>query len=220
MNKFSYTDLEKRFNKMTLRERLIMLAAVVLCSVFISYYWVIEPALLNQKRIESQIKKVVQQQELLNKDIVTTTKRLKEDPFESIVKKIAFTEVRLEELNAQLEDKLLKFIHAQKMPIALTKVLSRTPGVKITGLTSLPVKVFHTSQAEGENAPPILFYQHSLEITLQGNYSSIYQYFVNVETLQDKFYWQSMDYRVSEYPLAEVTIQIYTLSDQQDLVSG
>jgi hypothetical protein len=41
-----------------------------------------------------------------------------------------------------------------------------------------------------------------------------------MENLSEKFYWYSMDYKVSSYPLAEATIQIYTLSDQQDLVSG
>jgi len=220
MSNLSYAELEKRFNKMSLRERLILFSAVVLCSLFISYFWIIEPALLNQNKIKAQITKSVQQENLINKEIAAANKRLQEDPLEEIVKKIAFTEATLDKLNGQLEDKLLKFIHAQKMPIALTKVLSRTPGVKIIGLTSLPVKVFHTSKGGGENAPDILFYQHSLQITLQGNYNAIYQYLVNVEKLQDKFYWHSIDYKVSDYPLSDVTIQIYTLSDQQDLVSG
>ncbi|MCP5077110.1 MAG: MSHA biogenesis protein MshJ, partial [Psychromonas sp.] len=52
------------------------------------------------------------------------------------------------------------------------------------------------------------------------DYNAIYQYLLNVESLQEKFYWYSLDYQVSNYPLAEVTIQIYTLSDQRDLVSG
>jgi len=220
MSKLNYAEVEKRFNNMTLRERLIMFAAVVLCSIFICYFWIIEPALVHQDKIKIQVQKTIQQENLINKEIRTVNKRLQEDPLKEIVKKIAFTEATLEKLNVQLDEKLLKFIHAQKMPIALTKVLSRTPGVKITGLTSLPVKVFHTSQGGSEDMPDILFYQHSLQITLQGNYNAIYQYFVNVEKLQDKFYWHSMDYKVSDYPLSEVIIEIYTLSDQQDLVSG
>jgi len=220
MSKFNYKEAEKRFYKMTLRERLIIFSAVISCSFFISYFWIIEPALLAQEKIEKRLQKGEQQERLLESEIALTSKRLEEDPLQAILKKIAFTETTLENLNTQLESKLLKFIHAQKMPIALTKVLSKTPGVKITGLTSLPIKVLHNSQGDVAEAPAIVFYQHSLQITLLGSYNAIYQYLLNVETLQDKFYWRSIDYQVSDYPLAEVTIEIYTLSDQRDLVSG
>ena len=65
-----------------------------------------------------------------------------------------------------------------------------------------------------------IFYKHTLEIQLMGDYNAIYQYFLNIETLPEKFYWSALTYQVTDYPLAQVIIQIYTLSDQQDLVSG
>lgn len=220
MSKLSYNELESAFNKMTLRERVIMFGALLLCTGVISYYWVIEPLMLQQQKVEKTLQKSYQQEKTLKKEIVNVNKRLQEDPLEEINNKIAFTASSLEKLNQELDKKLVKFIDAQKMPFALTKVLSKTPGLKITGIKSLPVKVFNMQQKTAEHMPQPLFYQHSLEITLQGSYNAIYQYLLNVETLQDKFYWYSLDYQVSEYPLAEVTLQIYTLSDQQDLVSG
>lgn len=220
MSKFSYTEVEKSFNKMTLRERLILFAAVLLCSAFISYFWILDPALLQQLKTEKSVQKSIQQENVLKNEVALISKRLQEDPVEEINKKIAFTKATLAQLDKQLNHKLVKFIHAQKMPIALTKVLGKTPGVKITGLKSLPVKVFNTSLETTGNVTESLFYQHTLQITLQGSYNAIYQYLLNVETLQDKFYWYSLDYQVSDYPIAEVIIQIYTLSDQQDLVSG
>lgn len=220
MSKYNYSEIESAFNKMSLRERLIMFGALVLCTVVISYYWIIEPAVLEQSKAKITLQKSVKQAKSLKNDIAKGNKQLQEDPLEEINNKIAFTETTLAKINTQLDDKLVKFIHAQKMPIALTKVLANTPGVKITALKSLPVKVFNASQQKVKDATHALFYQHSLEITLQGNYNAIYQYLLNVETLQDNFYWSSLDYKVSNYPIADVTIQIYTLSDQQDLVSG
>lgn len=220
MSKFSYGELEQSFNNLTLRERVIMLGAVVFCSFLITYYWVLDPATLQQRRVNNELQKSYQQQSVVDNEIEMIKRRLQQDPLEEINNKIAFAESTLAQLNQQLDDKLVKFIHAQQMAIALTKVLSKTPGVKISGLKSLPVKVFNASK-EAETAPnPSLFYQHTLEIKLQGNYNAIYQYLLNVETLKEKFYWYSLNYKVSDYPLAEVTIQIYTLSDQQDLVSG
>lgn len=205
---------------MTLRERGIIYGALIFCTIAMSYFWIVDPSLLLQVKMNNALQTSNQEEKILNNEILLITKRLQKDPLEEINKKIAFTETTLARLNEQLDDKLVKFIYAHKMPIALSKVLSKTPGVKITALSSLPVKVFYESSPEEDSATQSLFYQHTLQITLQGNYNTIYQYLLNVEALQDKFYWHSFDYQVSTYPLAQVIIQIYTLSDQQDLVSG
>lgn len=220
MNKFSYADLQKSFNKLSLRERVIMFVALIVCSFLITYFWILEPAAVKQRKVETELKKSYQQEKVLNSEIETVNRSLQLDPLKEINGKITFSESTLVQLNKQLDEKLVKFIHAQQMPIALTKVLSKSPGLKISGLKSLPVKVFNSAQAKADGAKATLFYKHTLQITLQGNYNAIYQYLLNVESLKEKFYWYSLDYKVSDYPLAEITIQIYTLSDQQDLVSG
>lgn len=217
MNKFSYSDLEKRFNKLTLRERFIMFGAVLICSLSIVYFGIVEPANIKQLKIEKILQQTLKESTLIESEMATMRVRLQQDPLQDINNKIAFSEATLSSLDKQLDDKLVKFIHAQKMPLALTKVLSKSPGIKITTLKSLPVKTFNSSsQISTED----IFYKHTLEITLLGDYNAIYQYLLNLETLQEKFYWRSLTYNVSHYPLAEVTLQIYTLSDQQDLVSG
>lgn len=220
MNKFSYSEVEKLFNAMTLRERIIMFAALVICTISVSFFWVIDPATVKQVKLEKALQKSYTEERALKTEIAGVMQRLQQDPLEEINNKITFSEATLVQLDKQLEDKLVKFIHAHKMPSALTKVLSKTPGVKILHLRSLPVKTFTAAQKSTSESEQDIFYQHTLEISLQGDYNSIYQYLLNVETLQEKFYWYSLDYQVSKYPLAEITIQIYTLSDQQDLVSG
>ena len=220
VSKFSYSEMQSAFNAMTLRERFILFGALLICSISITYFWVIDPAILKQAKIDKQLQKSYQAEEVMEAEIDSINLRLMQDPLEEINNKIAFSQQTLARIDQQLDDKLVKFIHAQKMPIALTKVLSKTPGVKINALRSLPVKAFNAKMKSDGTADQDIFYQHTLEISLLGDYNSIYQYLLNVESLQEKFYWYSLDYQVSDYPLAEVTIQIYTLSDQQDLVSG
>jgi hypothetical protein len=220
VNKFSYAALDKSFNNLTLRERIIMFIALIVCTFLITYFWVLDPAWIQQSKVDVRLQKSVQEEKVLNNEIDVITRRLQQDPLEEVNNNIAFSEGILLQLDEQLDDKLVKFIHAQQMPIALTKVLSKSPGVKISGLKSLPVKVFNTSKEVAQPETQNRFYQHTLEINLQGNYNAIYQYLLNVEAIKEKFYWYSLDYKVSDYPLAEVTIRIYTLSDQQDLISG
>lgn len=220
MNKFSYSEVNKSFNNMTLRERFILFGALIVCSVSITYFWILDPATIKQTRVEVSLQKSIKKEKVIRKEITEIKLRLQQDPLEEINNKIAFSQASLRRLDKQLDEKLIKFIHAKKMPIALTKVLAKTPGVKISGLKSLPVKAFNSGDQTKASPEPDIFYQHTLQVTLIGDYNAIYQYLLNVENLQDKFYWHSMDYKVSDYPLAEVTLQIYTLSDQQDLISG
>ncbi|PKF62963.1 hypothetical protein CW745_05935 [Psychromonas sp. psych-6C06] len=220
MNKFSYSKLEKLFNQMTLRERFTMFSALIICTFLIAYFWIIDPATIQQAKLQRTLQKSVQAEKVINNEIEMINKRLQEDPLKEINNKIAFSQATLVQLDKQLDEKLVKFIHAQKMPIALTKVLSKSPGVRISALTSLPVKVFNADKGATEEVNKSPFYQHTLQITLQGDYNAIYQYLLNVESIPEKFYWHSLNYKVSNYPLAEVTLKIYTLSDQQDLVSG
>ena len=99
---------------------------------------------------------------------------------------IARSEQTLVKLDKQLDLKLVKFIHAQKMSLALSRVLSKSPGVEVESLTTLPVTVFNASENTEQLAKNI-FYKHTLEIKLVGNYNAIYRYFLNLEALQDKF---------------------------------
>ncbi len=220
MSKHTYREVENAFNIVTLRERTIIFGALIFCTVAILYFWLLEPAMVQQQKATHTLQRNAQQEKVINNEILLTTQRLQKDPLKEINQKIAFTETTIAQLDKQLDEKLVKFIHAQKMPLALTNVLSKTPGVRISALKSLPVKIFNTSAPRVDNVTQKTFYRHTLEITLQGDYNAIYQYVLNVENLKDKFYWYSVDYQVQTYPLAEVIIQIYTLSDQQDLVSG
>ena len=221
MIKLNFIKIEKAFNQISLRERILIFCALFICVFLISYFWVLDPALLKQAKAEKALQLSFQQENKLDNEIAEIKLRLQKDPVQEIDNNIAFSLQTLAILDKQLDDKLVKFIHAQKMPVALSKVLSKSPGVKVTSLTTLPVSGFNSS-ADAAGVQPVenIFYKHTLEIQLIGDYNAIYQYFLNLEASPEKFYWSALTYQVTDYPLAKVTVQIYTLSDQQDLVSG
>jgi MSHA biogenesis protein MshJ len=183
--------------------------------------------MIKQVKAEKALQSHVEQVDKLNNEIAEIKLRLQKDPLREINNKIAFSLQTLAALDKQLDEKLVKFIDAKKMPVALSKVLNRSPGVTVVSLTTLPVSVFDLAVDSVEQSSPDaiepeqnIFYKQTLEIKLTGSYNAIYQYFLNLEAIQEKFYWSVLTYQVSSYPKAEVTIQIYTVSEQQDLVSG
>ena len=47
---------------------------------------------------------------------------------------------------------------------------------------------------------------------MEGRYFDIQAYLESIETLPWQFYWKKFSYRVIDYPMAEVEIELYTLS--------
>ncbi len=218
MDKFY--EIEGLFNNMTLRERVIMFAALVLCLSSISHFWVFDPELIRQAKSEKVLQTSIKQGKEIEQEMLNLQAKLKRDPLKEINREILFSKQTLAALDKELEKKLVKFIHAQKMPVALIKVLGKPPGVKINTLTSLPVETFDSSVIDSNAQIENHFYKHTLQIELIGNYNSIYNYLLNLENIPEQFYWYALDYQVTRYPLAKMVLQIYTISDQRDLVSG
>lgn len=220
MRRLDLKALELKFNQLTMRERVITFAAVLVCCFCIVYFWRIDPANANALKAQKKLNSVYSQQETAQNEIDIIQLKLREDPTQIINADIIGLQQTLGSLDTQLTERLVKFIQANKMPLALTRVLAKSPGIKVNYLKSLPVKSYNTQPAETSDQESVMFYKHSLEVSLVGNYNDIYHYLRNLETLQDKFYWHSLKYEVTDYPLASVVLVIYTLSDQQDLVSG
>ena len=209
-----------KFNRLTLRERVITFAALFICTLSITYFWILDPANIQFIKAEKSLKVTSTQQSSMKSEIEKVKLKLRDDPLKTINNEIIALGQTSVSLDTQLNLRLVKFIHANKMPVALTKVLAKSPGIKVNYLKSLPVESFSNDSDANTEDKKVLFYKHTLEMELTGNYNAMYHYLRNLEALQDKFYWSSLKYEVTDYPLASVTLQIYTLSDQQDLVSG
>jgi MSHA biogenesis protein MshJ len=61
-------------------------------------------------------------------------------------------------------------------------------------------------------------YKHGVLIRVAGSYSQLIQLMTEIEALQWKFYWESMDYTVKQYPNAEIDIRVFTLSSEEGLL--
>jgi MSHA biogenesis protein MshJ len=63
-------------------------------------------------------------------------------------------------------------------------------------------------------------YQHSVEITLQGEYLDLRDYVERVQSLPFEYYWEGLRYDVQDYPTAQLTVTLYALSTSKELIGG
>lgn len=99
----------------------------------------------------------------------------------------------------------------------LESLLSRHAGLRLVSLKTLaPQSVLPVvAVKEGEAKPAersFDLFRHGVEIRLEGNYGQLQAYLTQLEKLQQKLLWGALSYRVIDYPRAEMSLVVYTLS--------
>lgn len=134
---------------------------------------------------------------------------------------------RLRELYGQL-------IQPRQMAEVLTTILQRETTLKLVNLENQPSTLL-TSASVGAAVPlvgeaavgageslntdtGIRVYRHGMNMIFEGDYIETVRYLNSLENLDTSFFWQSLDYEVVDWPIARITLNIFTLSTQSEWI--
>ena len=162
-------------------------------------------------------------------EIAAATQMLLSDP--NVIKKEQITQLQndISSVETQLHAASESLIRAEQLPEALQQVLQKTASLHLVEVKTLPAKELQLAQSLGEiaaetvskelktNTIPAGVYQHSVVLKVSGSYFQILDFLMALEQLPCRFYWQSLDYKVMQYPTAEIILQVYTLSSEEGL---
>ena len=62
---------------------------------------------------------------------------------------------------------------------------------------------------------PIRLFRHGLILELSGDYMSVLRYVQALERLPWKFFWESMNYQVQQWPTGKITLKLLSLSSEE-----
>lgn len=134
------------------------------------------------------------------------------DPNATNRNQLATLQQALERMKQQFNIDGKRFVPPLQMAEALRDMLKQHGNVRLIKLDTLPATGFGNT----DNQQPVWIYRHGLNLTLQGDYFSTLNYLKSLEALPWRIQWDSLEYQVKDYPLAETRIQVYTLSFEQD----
>ncbi len=139
--------------------------------------------------------------------------RLTQNPNDVLKEQIAKYEERIASLDSKIGQATVNLIDAKEMVTVLSSVLNTSSAIKVLSMESMqPVQLIKKGNAS--------LYQHGIKIKLRGRYLDILNHLQNLENMNYKFYWHSLNYSVDEYPYANVEIELYTLSISKDFIRG
>jgi type II secretory pathway component PulM len=124
--------------------------------------------------------------------------------------KLQETEIDLKnkEESAVKNKDLSQSVSPQTVTKVLQDLLASKYNLVLLQLQNLPSKVVLLSQSN------LKVVEHSMIIKFQGDYFSTMNYLQAIESLPWRISWDRLEYKVIEYPTAEVTLQIHILSNQ------
>ena len=117
------------------------------------------------------------------------------------------------------------FVPPHLMASALNDILKQNKQLTLIKLETLPVTTLLDAKKPQDAKQPLLLqqlplehtmYQHGLTITFAGSYLDTLNYLKALEALSWRIVWESIDYQVKDYPIAETTIRVYTLSFKEN----
>lgn len=211
-------QLEKFLNWLqtrTKRELTILLSASLVV-IYLLWYTVLANPLWNkQNTLTTHINAMLKTSNLLQTNVQalitidnkTRDSRLAQEN-QQLTQKIAG-------LNQLLAPYKQQFVPPQQMLQALKSLATTTETIDLVRLENLPVIALNKTE---DNVNERLF-EHSFVIELRGDYFGILHYLEQLEALPWRLYWDELDYQVTYYPNAKVTLKLHILSNDEKLIN-
>lgn len=238
--KEQWLQLSEKFSLLIPREMLLIFICGLVLFFMVPFSLVIENNLATINKNNSQINTVKNSNKDLDNNINELSSALKQDPNSALKEQIELFESRLINIDEQLLTLTNELIDPIEMRLALMQLLKLQKGVSLVAFEVLPVEpLMFTSSELDESAEPdaeidsdtvknadeakdnnvsLGLYRHGIKITLKGKYFELRNYLQHLEELPWKFFWHNFHYKLSEYPISELKIEIYSLSTNQEFV--
>jgi len=219
--KDQWHKLAARFDALQVRERSLILLAAIVGTALLFDALALQPLEARKKRMERQLAEARQSIKLA--DGLMKTEALFGDP--DSVKRSYRDALRsqITEIDRSILGLQRGLVPAERMAKLMEEMLSRSRGLQLLSLRTLPVQRFETpggaaAKPGDKNGKPGLkdpertIYQHSFEITLQGSYTDLHNYLAQIEKLPWQMFWGRINVNAELYPRLRVTLTVQTLS--------
>ena len=209
--------LNTAVDALTLRERLMVLAGVV---VVIGGLWeaVLAGPLEARERVAaSQIEATRNRLQQLDEAMVLAAAGIGEGMPEQLARLAALEDAvarGAESLRSVTSD----LIDPTQMRDVLEALIERQQGLTLVRAGNVEVVQMIERDAAARATDEPMLYRHGLTLELEGSYLDCLAYLAAVEALPWRLYWSALQLTMREYPVNSITIEIHTLSLDEDWI--
>lgn len=223
----SIEKLAARFDAISMRERVLVLAASFAAIVMIWTLAILDPIASKRRALDAE-KTALQDQIAAAKSGVAAAAA--SDPTTLALAKEKQLQAKLKLINMHLDTQAAGLIPPERMVRVIHDVLRSQQGVRLVSLHNKPVESLVKTQAPSKDAvtsdasaaaPDVASagpFVHPIELVVEGSYLDLLAYLHALERLEWRFYWKVLDLETTRYPVNRVRIELSTLSMDKDWI--
>ena len=224
-----WRSLEEKLAALSEREKAVVFILVLALIFVIWHFLVMAPQKTEQNTLNTDIEKLKTELTNLSAEQKVFAKALESDPFAEKKREIARIESQIKAFDQRLDELSIGLIAEDKLARAIYDVLDATEGLKFIGVNSFaPEGISIRNEAatpdtqeqvfsfdDSQTAEQVGLYKHRVLLEVEGNYFSILSYLKGLETLEWRFYWDAIEYQVTDYPKGRAVLEVYTLTTER-----
>jgi len=221
-----------RFDARSRRERLLMIAAVAaLAFLLVDALW-LTPAGRAYKAAQLRERQAQTTLDTLRVD-AERLRTMNQVQNRQLLADLATWRQRVREGDAELRSQEATLVGPERMVALLEQLLARHGQLRVRAMQSLPRSELlaaaatteaaasapapapapaAAASAPGTAAPLPTLYRHGVELTIEGSFADLLSYLHALEALPQRLSWGGLQFKVGQYPTAQLTLRLYTLS--------
>jgi len=227
------TKITEKIDNLSIRERAIVFFGILFVLYSIWDALLMQPLSNQQMKIKADLQQLQATQLATYTQIQKTLEDNRMDPNVELELNLNALKAELKQLNDEVQTTTAHLVSPGQMAKILEDVLHKTKGLKLTELKSLGATSLTGDGQDKKKAGSNLTtpkdetsagtgivnaYKHGIRIEFEGDYMSTLDYLKELETLDSRFFWGSIEYQVIGYPFARAAIQVFTLSLQKNWI--
>jgi MSHA biogenesis protein MshJ len=204
-----------KFNRLSLRERVLVLAALLVVLAGGLNILLIGPVDVRRKALLQEVTNLGSQIALTDSGVEAAVSA---DPTQGAAGKLQALQNQLQGIDSQLLAQSAGMVPPDHMAEAIQDVLRLQRGVVLISLRNLPptrLPAEKPAENAGEDRRP---YVHAVELVLEGRYLDVLDYVQALEKLPWHFYWRHLEITATHYPTNRVHLELATLSPDGDWI--
>lgn len=211
-----------RFGDLSTRERVLVLIALFAVAYQVGNLVVFDRQLEQVESLQAKIAADNRAVLTTNRQIAAMLGRVPEDPNLRLRESIEVQRSVLQQIRSALQAATAELISPRDMAKFLEQLLLQERELELLRLnTHEPEPLIGPSSKDpstnGLGAGSVL-HRHAFDIEFSGNYLATLRYLEALERLPWRFFWDSVDYEVIDYPESIVRLRLHTLSLSEDWI--
>lgn len=206
-------DLKTWILARTVREKWLLFAIGLAFIYGIVNLILVKPLVKADKQTIEDISRAKIELQTVNDQIKTILTAVSQTNYAQMLSENATLQNKSKDIVQRLLNSIPKIVSEAEQAKIIKDILSSQGNVELLRIEKLPTESWIPKDLANADIPGYFktIDKYTLQIQFQSNYFNTISFLQRVEKLPWDLYWDSLNYKVTEYPNAEITLKLHVL---------